>query len=72
MFSVYVLINFLIYNNIPPGWTTLSILVSLIGGAQLLFLGIIGEYIGRIFDEVKDRPLYIVKEKNKFEIKLRI
>ena len=48
--------KFLIYNNIPPGWTTLTILVSLIGGAQLLFLGIIGEYIGRIFDEVKDRP----------------
>ena len=63
LFSVYVLINFLFYNNIPPGWTTLAILVSLIGGAQLLFLGIIGEYIGRIFEEVKDRPLYIVKEK---------
>ena len=47
----------------PPGWSTLAILVSVIGGVQLLFLGIIGEYIGRVFEEVKDRPLYIVKEK---------
>lgn len=41
-----------------PGWTTTTIMVCLIGGLQLIFLGVIGEYIGRIFEEVKQRPLY--------------
>lgn len=46
----------------PAGWTTLVALVSFLGGLQLIVLGIIGEYIGAIFDEVKNRPLYIVEE----------
>lgn len=41
-----------------PGWTTTTIMVCLMGGLQLIFLGVIGEYIGRIFEEVKKRPLY--------------
>lgn len=41
-----------------PGWTTTTIMVCLVGGLQLIFLGVIGEYIGRIFEEVKQRPLY--------------
>jgi Glycosyltransferases involved in cell wall biogenesis len=48
---------------LPSGWTTLVILISGFSGIQLIFLGIIGEYIGAIFDEVKARPLYIVQEK---------
>ena len=40
-----------------PGWTTTTIMVCLMGGLQLIFLGVIGEYIGRIFEEVKQRPL---------------
>jgi polyisoprenyl-phosphate glycosyltransferase len=46
----------------PAGWTTLVALVSFLGGVQLVVLGIIGGYIGAIFDEVKGRPLYIVEE----------
>lgn len=41
-----------------PGWATITILMSLVGGVQLISIGIIGEYIGRIFEEVKNRPLY--------------
>lgn len=44
------------------GWTSLAVLVSFLGGVQLTVMGIIGEYISRIYDEVKARPLYLVAE----------
>ena len=50
-----------------PGWTLLFIAVLFLGGVQLLSLGIIGEYVGRIFEESKQRPLYVVRERVGFE-----
>jgi polyisoprenyl-phosphate glycosyltransferase len=49
------------------GQATTLVSVLLLGGTQLIFLGIIGEYLGRIYDEVKKRPLYILSEKIGFE-----
>jgi polyisoprenyl-phosphate glycosyltransferase len=49
------------------GWTSLMGVVLLLGGAQLLALGVIGEYLARVFDEAKRRPLYIVREKWGFD-----
>lgn len=43
-----------------PGWTSLFLSMLLLGGIEILILGIIGEYIGRIYDEAKDRPCYII------------
>ena len=46
----------------PEGWTSLMIAVMFMGGVQLLMMGVLGEYIGRIFDEVKGRPIYIIAD----------
>ena len=50
-----------------PGWTTLMIAVLFIGGVQLICTGILGEYIGRIYEETKRRPLYVVQEFHGFK-----
>lgn len=65
-FTIVTLVSYFTVDHIPSGWATLSILVSFFGGIQLLFLGIMGEYIGAIFDEVKARPLYLVEEQINF------
>ena len=49
------------------GQATTLVAVLFMGGVQLIFLGIIGEYLGRIYDEVKRRPLYIVAEELGFD-----
>jgi len=48
-----------------PGWATIAVSVLLLGGLQLVGMGIVGEYVGRIFEEVKQRPLYWVREELK-------
>jgi glycosyltransferase involved in cell wall biosynthesis len=50
-----------------PGWATLLIAVLFLGGVQLVSLGVIGEYIARIYGEVKERPLYLVRERIGFD-----
>jgi polyisoprenyl-phosphate glycosyltransferase len=63
----YALFLRLFTNDWVTGWTALFIAVLFIGGAQLLSLGVIGEYIGRIYGETKRRPLYLVEEARGFE-----
>jgi dolichol-phosphate mannosyltransferase len=44
-----------------PGWATIVVVVCFLGGAQLMVMGVIGEYVNRIYDEVKNRPLYVTQ-----------
>ncbi len=52
-----------VYGNVPQGFTTIIIFLTLFSGVQLLALGLIGEYVIRIYDETRKRPLFIVRDK---------
>jgi dolichol-phosphate mannosyltransferase len=62
LLMTWAVIEFFIDQSIPDGWTTLVVLLLMFSGIQLIVLGIIGAYIGGIYEEVKDRPRYIIDE----------
>lgn len=59
-YGLWIAAHTLLFGRDLPGWPTLAVAIMLFSGVQLVSLGIIGEYIGRIYDEVKQRPTYIV------------
>ena len=67
LFGFSALVSKLAGLEVVPGWTSVMILVGFVGGVQLIVLGIIGEYVGRISEEVKRRPLYIVRAAHGFD-----
>jgi dolichol-phosphate mannosyltransferase len=64
---VWAVLEWLLTNDLVRGWASIFTAVLFLGGVQLITLGIIGEYIGRIYAEVKRRPLYVVAERLGFE-----
>ena len=61
IYGVYLIIRYF-YLNIPIGWTSVMVSIFFIGGLLFANLGLLGLYIGKIFDETKNRPLYIIKD----------
>ena len=59
-FGAWIVVDHFIYGSDVPGWATIVTGMAFLSGVQLLSIGILGEYVGRIFDEVKQRPVYVV------------
>jgi dolichol-phosphate mannosyltransferase len=60
LFSTYAVFDRLVFGRSPQGFTALTVLVTMIGGMILISLWIIGEYVGRIYEEAKHRPIYLI------------
>ena len=61
LYACSVFVQKYVFNITEKGWPTIIISVLFLGGVQLICIGIVGEYIGRIYDEIKQRPLYIIE-----------
>jgi hypothetical protein len=61
VYGIYLIAVYFLSGHIVSGWTTIVVSLMLLSGIQLVSLGVVGEYVGRIFEEVKARPLFVVK-----------
>jgi hypothetical protein len=61
VFALYALYAKVVLDRSPAGFTAITILVTFLSGVNILFVGVIGEYVGRIYEEVKARPVYVVE-----------
>jgi dolichol-phosphate mannosyltransferase len=62
LYGLWLILAYFRVGNLPPGYTSLAVLILFMCGLQLSVLGILGEYLGSVFDEVKRRPLYIIDD----------
>lgn len=62
LYIVYLMLRALVIGDILSGWTTIVASIYLMGGLLLIAIGVVGIYIGNIFEEVKNRPLYVIAE----------
>ena len=63
---IYSLMSKYVFKTVTAGWTSIMIIISFFSGVQLFSIGLLGEYIARIYDESKNRPLYLIKQKINF------
>lgn len=69
LYGIYILVKNMIYDDPVDGFPTIMVTILFLGGVQLLAIGIIGEYLGRIFNETKKRPVYFARSYNGKRIK---
>ena len=62
IYAAYLTIDTLLYGRAVEGWATIIVLMLGLGGLQLFVLGVLGEYLWRVSDEVRRRPLFLVQE----------
>lgn len=62
VYGAFILFRTLFFGTDLPGYPSLMVIILFMGGVQLIAIGVIGEYLGRVFNETKNRPLYLVKE----------
>lgn len=67
VYALYAIVMKIAGSYVVPGWASLIVSVLFIGGVQLLTLGVVGEYIGRVYDEVRQRPLYLISDVKGFD-----
>jgi glycosyltransferase involved in cell wall biosynthesis len=67
MMAIFFFIKKLLYGLSPPGYASVIVSIFFLAGIQLITLGVIAEYVGRIFEEAKQRPLYILRRAPKFQ-----
>jgi glycosyltransferase involved in cell wall biosynthesis len=67
LYATWIVFSTLVFGIKTPGWATIVTTITFFGGLQLFALGVVGEYIGRVFDEVKHRPHYIIDEESSFD-----
>jgi len=60
-YGLFLIVDYLLFGHQVSGWTTIVVGLMFLSGVQLVSLGVVGEYVGRIFEEVKGRPLYLVQ-----------
>jgi dolichol-phosphate mannosyltransferase len=61
-YLAYILLRFIILHDLVAGWASIVCVLLILGGFQLTFTGLIGEYLARVFEEVKGRPPYVLKQ----------
>jgi glycosyltransferase involved in cell wall biosynthesis len=61
LYAIWVVIEKIVFNRAPAGFAAIILIVTFLGGMNLFFLGVIGEYVGRVYEEVKARPMYVVE-----------
>ncbi len=60
-YLLYILLAWLFFERIEPGWTSTISVILILGGVQLVFMGLLGEYLAVVYEEAKQRPLYLLK-----------
>ncbi|HAL2245537.1 TPA: glycosyltransferase, partial [Escherichia coli] len=63
LYGAWMIADKLMFGNSVPGYPSIIVSILFLGGVQLIGIGVLGEYIGRIYVEVKQRPRYILKDK---------